>query len=351
MTPGMAPLLSIFGLYGVGALAALARRPQRQVFAGALLGAAALMLALAAAGQALYGWRSFGVMQLWSWILFVGGPLFFLGSALLWRPGRGLCALAAALLVAAGVDGFLIEPHWLEISTVKLSSPKLTRPLRVALVADLQTDTPGDYERQALASMMAREPDLVLFAGDLVHLEPDAPYLGPRNVMWSILQEAGLDRASLGAYAVQGDVDRDEWWQTILENTGVSAQPGSRTLQLGEIALTLLSIDDSRAAKLPVTRTAAYHIVVGHSPDFAMAQPPADLLLAGHTHGGQVQLPFFGPLLTLTTVPRAWAAGHTTLPWGGDLIVSRGVGMERRDAPRVRFLCRPEIVIIELSPG
>lgn len=351
MTPGMAPLLAIATLYGVGALVILSRRPGPRTFAWALLGAAALMPVLAAVGKLIWGWRDFGVMQLWSWILFTVGPVFFVGAAALWRGGRPLCAACAGVLVAAGVDGFLIEPRWLEISTVRIVSPKLTRPLRIGLVADLQTDAPGDFERRALRELMAQAPDLVLFAGDLVHLEPDAPYAAERDAMNAVLREAAVHTAPLGAFAVQGDVDRDAWWLSILDGTGISAQAASRTLAVGELALTLLSIEDSRAPQPPIPASPALHVVLGHSPDFAMARPSAELLLAGHTHGGQVQLPFFGPLLTLTTVPRAWAAGHTRLPWGGDLVVSRGVGMERRDAPRVRFLCRPELVIVELTPG
>jgi len=64
-----------------------------------------------------------------------------------------------------------------------------------------------------------------------------------------------------------------------------------------------------------------------------------------------VQLPFIGPLMTLTAVPRAWASGVTTIAPGKTLVVSRGIGMERGHAPRLRFLCRPEVVVIDLLPG
>jgi len=63
-----------------------------------------------------------------------------------------------------------------------------------------------------------------------------------------------------------------------------------------------------------------------------------------------VQLPLIGPLLTLTVVPRNWASGVTEIDAGTTLIVSRGIGMERADAPRLRFLCRPELVVVDLVP-
>jgi predicted MPP superfamily phosphohydrolase len=95
-----------------------------------------------------------------------------------------------------------------------------------------------------------------------------------------------------------------------------------------------------------------FHIVLGHAPDFALGSVPADLLVAGHTHGGQVQLPFIGPLVTLSHVPRAWAAGGLTrLDDDRFLVVSRGIGMERDLAPRLRFLCQPQLVVIDLKPA
>ena len=91
-------------------------------------------------------------------------------------------------------------------------------------------------------------------------------------------------------------------------------------------------------------------MVFGHRPDYAMGDVPADVLIAGHTHGGQVRLPGIGPLLTFSRVPRPWAAGVTNLDAGRTLIVSRGLGMERHDAPRIRFLCRPQLVLLHLKP-
>ena len=126
----------------------------------------------------------------------------------------------------------------------------------------------------------------------------------------------------------------------------------SRSFDLGDIQLTCLSVGDSfdPSLSLPNETPERFHLVLGHAPNFALGKVAADLLVTGHTHGGQVQLPWIGPLMTLSRVPRAWGAGLTELPGGGTLLVSRGIGMERGPAPPIRFLCRPELVVIDLVP-
>ena len=92
-------------------------------------------------------------------------------------------------------------------------------------------------------------------------------------------------------------------------------------------------------------------MVLGHVPNFALGDVRADLLLAGHCHGGQVRFPVLGPPLTLARIPRSWTSGAREIRPGTTLWVSRGIGMERVDAPRLRFLCRPELVVIDLVPA
>src|SRR6185436_9174885 len=93
-------------------------------------------------------------------------------------------------------------------------------------------------------------------------------------------------------------------------------------------------------------------VVIGHGPDFVMTLPAAevDLAMAGHTHGGQVVVPFFGPPHTKTRLPREHARGVSS--YGGvPLHVSAGTGMERGTAPQIRFLCPPEICILDVGYG
>ena len=76
-----------------------------------------------------------------------------------------------------------------------------------------------------------------------------------------------------------------------------------------------------------------------------------DLICAGHTHGGQVALPFYGALLTFSKFGKRYERGLYPLDAGGFMYVSRGVGMEGGPAPRVRFCARPEVSLIELVPA
>ena len=99
---------------------------------------------------------------------------------------------------------------------------------------------------------------------------------------------------------------------------------------------------------------ACFPIVIAHAPDYMRCVLDGGfhtdaLFLAGHTHGGQVQVPGFGPLVTLSSVPR-WLAGGGVFRHGDTwLAVSRGIGMERIDAPRIRFWCRPQLLLLELA--
>ena len=164
----------------------------------------------------------------------------------------------------------------------------------------------------------------------------------------TIIKESGL-KAPMGNYAVRGNVELNGW-PAIFQGLPVSANDDRTRYDLGSMIVTGLSFHDSFNPELHIPSEKKFHIIVGHGPDFALARPDADLLVAGHCHGGQVQLPGIGPLVTLSRVPKKWAAGKTELP-AGSLLVSRGIGMERRYAPRLRFLCRPELMFITLVPS
>lgn len=294
----------------------------------------------------------FALIGLLTWGIFLHGPLVLAAAAIALRArARGwslASAAAAAGILAVGVDAFAIEPHRLEITRYEVGTAKLDRPLRIVVLSDLQTDHVGEYERRVVRTALDLEPDLLVLPGDYLQIRSPEAYDEEARALNAMLRREGL-AAPLGVVAVEGNVD-PPGWERLFDGLGVAAERDTKTLELGGVSVTALSFRASFDRGLRVAPRDGFHVVVGHAPDYALGDVEADLLIAGHTHGGQVRIPGFGPPLTLSAVPRAWAAGRTDLGGGRTLVVSRGVGMERGLAPPVRFFCPPELVVIDVVP-
>ncbi len=317
-----------------------------------LLGGLLLWGFLALALAVAFSQDSFHFLALVCQAAFVHGVVVALGLAAIFGRAARKIALSLAgvalLLAGVGVDAFWIEPTWLETSHFTLSTPKLSRSIRIVVLADIQTDQVGAYEKGALRRAMDTQPDLILLPGDFIQVDDEAER---QALTWQLnlaFKEVGL-QAPLGVYAVRGNVDPPQTAE-LFEGLDVVWIGETRTISLPELDVTGLSPHDSYNTDLRLEGSNKFHIVLGHSPNYALGDVGADLLVAGHTHGGQVQLPLVGPLVTLSDVPRSWAAGGLTrLGPGKWLLVSRGIGLERGRAPRLRFLCRPEIVVIDVE--
>ena len=165
-----------------------------------------------------------------------------------------------------------------------------------------------------------------------------------------LLHKVGVS-APLGVYATQGDSEASDW-TPVFHDLPVTTFESSGTVSNECFAITGLTLNDSYQLLYKAPETDLYHIWVGHRPGFSLDDPPGNLLISGHTHGGQVQIPFFGPVVTFSIVPRQWGGGGLIeLPGGKKLVISRGIGMERGFAPRIRFFCRPQLVFLDLYPA
>lgn len=294
----------------------------------------------------------FGILRLFAYGVFLHGAIVLIGLMIIlsrsYKKVAMACGIAVVFLELIGVDAFFIEPYWLEVSHVRIPTPKLERPLKIVVLADFQTDVIGNYERKVLRRIMEEKADMILLAGDYIQESNRARRKKLREELRAFLREVGFS-APLGIYAVEGNTDTADWPE-IFQGFPVTVMRNTRTMELADFRITGLSMEDSRNPSLQIPESGPFHIIFGHYPDFALGHVRADLFIAGHTHGGQVRLPFLGPVITLSRVPRKWAAGVTDLGNGRTLIVSRGTGMERDNAPRLRFLCRPELVVVELMP-
>jgi len=299
----------------------------------------------------------FGMLQALAWVLFLYVPALLLLGGMAARGGLRLaCGLGALLLGGIGVDAVFIEPFALQERRETIAVAGLQDPLRVVLLADIQTHAVGAHEDRALHIAADAEPDLLLFAGDYIQAEDPADIAEQRSRLSEALRTSGLN-PRLGAFAVQGDVDREGWPDALQGTHTVSSKQPVLVVGAGELRLVMLDLETSRAPLDPSILDAGDGrptVILGHRPDFSLGLQHAGaevLMLAGHTHGGQVRLPGFGPPVTFSQVPRDQARGRTRLPGGAQLVVSAGVGLERSTAPRLRFFCPPEVWVLDLVPA
>lgn len=313
------------------------------------LGGLALLLAMALADRP-------GAARLLCSFLFVHLPLVMLAAAAICAAYRHYApaaagAFVAVALAAVGVDAFLLEPTWLVVSYETIQTSKLDNPLRIVVVADFQADAIGPYERRVIETAAAEKPDLLLFLGDYLQ-SPVKPKEELHMAFREIWNGAG-PKPPFGTFAVRGNCDRADW-AALFDGLDVRTVSRTESVDVGPIRLTCLGMEDSFDHEIVLQRPdddSRFHVVAGHCANFMLGDIPGDLMLAGHSHGGQLQIPFFGPPLTLSVAPRRWCAGILSRREDGAWVrVSRGTGMERGNAPRLRFWCRPEIVVIDLVP-
>lgn len=278
------------------------------------------------------------------------------------RPTVGLgpraLVLLAIVMVVPGVLGFYatdVEPDHLRRSEVVVRTTHAgaaTGDVRVAVLSDIQSNRVTGYERDAVRSAMLGNPDLVLFAGD-VYSGEDAPFPRFRDDFVRLL--SGL-RAPFGSFVVEGDHDSGGHLPGLVHDAGLRLLDDEvvavdvRGRKVGILGLRNERSDRDAAmlARFATRADLDVRIVLSHHPDVVQLAPPGiDLVVAGHTHGGQVQLPFIGPVMTLSALPRQQAAGGLfDLGDGRHLFVTRGVGYEHGHAPKVRFGAPPEVDLL-----
>lgn len=244
-----------------------------------------------------------------------------------------------ALLLAA--YAYLVEPIWIEVTRATVPAP-LSTPIKIAHLTDLHTSGIGRVERRLLQHLDHEKPDMILITGDTVS---DS---GSREAAELFL---GQLTAPLGVYFVDGNWEhwteqhprpRGERAAQVLNNESVNVRDN----------LYLLGVDDFLAGEPDADRASrgipadAFVIGLLHSPQFfPELAPRLSLALAGHTHGGQVRLPWWGPLWL---PPGSGKYEHGWYHQGSSrMYVSRGIGMSLLP---VRFLCRPELFILTLTP-
>lgn len=274
----------------------------------------------------------------------------------------GLLPLLATqgLLSAVAFYATWLEPFTVRAPHLRVSHPRLTRPLKLVHVSDLHFEHLSLREEKLLSILAQEQPDVLVLTGD--YMNRSALYdPAAREEARALLAQL---HAPLGVYAVTGspvvddpalvpqafmDLETLQW----LDDARIPL-PGYEGIWVLGVRCTYDYARDVAAlhrlmADLPAD---AMTILLYHTPDLMpeAVKLGVTLYLAGHTHGGQIALPIAGPLFASSRWGLKYARGlfregSTTL------YVSRGLGVEGLGAPRARFCAPPEVGVWMLTGG
>ena len=288
--------------------------------------------------------------------------VFALSAALFFKKHKLAAWIYLALAVLLGlvrVYATYIEPYALEIRHETFKSPKIDRTIRLLHVSDIQSDGIGAYEQRVFDCAAALNPDIVIYTGDYLQLAPGRDLQGQIDKLRSLTQSLS---PPLGQYGTDGNVGH----RAILYSLSKERSPmalENKMIEIDEegVRLRLLGVTfrhcfepwPEELHQALRDRPDVFTILAGHAPDYVFQIEPGDevdLCLAGHTHGGQVVFPFFGPLFTASRLPRRYVQGFNE--YGGFFLnVSAGIGCEHAFClPPIRFLRPPELVLITIEP-
>ena len=296
-----------------------------------------------------------------------------MGAVLLarWRgrrrgvPMRTRSAVVLFLVVNLGfgavqIDAYLVEPLLVETTELSLAFADLdpaAPPVRVVHITDTHIERSSFREASVIRKVNALQPDIVVLTGDYLNLSNLSDPASAAHFRQFVAQ---LD-APYGVYAVRGTVEPTlESMAWLVEGTEVVwLEQEAVTVDVRGQPVTLVGVACSHRQELDAARLAqtvdgvpasAFTLLLYHSPDLIReaAGHRVDLYLGGHTHGGQLCLPFYGAIVTSSIYGKRYASGLFE-EGGTKMYISRGLGFEGGGMPRARFLCRPEIVSIELG--
>lgn len=243
-----------------------------------------------------------------------------------------------------------VEREWIEVTHHQLELPEWRgRGARLAVLGDLHVRPEDeDYLRRIVERTLEEKPDAVLLLGDYVNGEI-ADTLSPEK-----MEELLRPLTAVPCFAVLGN--HDYWYgrgklRNMFRRLNIPLMEGKKhELTVGGAPITIAGMRCAftyrSPGNVPQPESGKPFILLTHSPAGVKYAPlGTSITLAGHTHGGQIRIPFYGPLVMPDKdVNRKKSAGFHEEK-GKAFYVTRGLGTSRLS---LRFWCRPEILMLEL---
>ncbi len=275
-----------------------------------------------------------------------------------------ICLLLILLIAAISASAVYVywqytKTHY-EISFYQVTSKKVSRNIRFVVISDIHNREYGENNEMLISDIRSLKPDLILFAGDMV-IKTEDEYQPMLDLVTNLTEIApcygilgnheserifhGTDKDLPGKFENAG--------LKLLRNAQEMIRIGTDTIQLIGVEGTSYGFEAYNGRKfMDSTRIdpSAFCIVMTHAPilfDSQLTDYEFDLGIAGHVHGGIVNLPYFGGLYSEEEgfLP-TYYAGKNILSNGKPLIISRGLG-DSKNIPRINNM--PELVVIDVN--
>lgn len=278
---------------------------------------------------------------------------------------RIIKVILMAILMIIGVGGltlgyaFLVEPgitvtHEYDL---KAKNANVNLSIRIVQLSDIQVNEyyTVDKLNELVEKVNRLEPDIVVFTGDLFD---NYAKFGPVEEITRALKNLN---GSYGKYAIWGNRDygggasrvyqdiMDESGFTLLSNEGTTVSlPEGQQIFIGGIDDYLLGTPDVLQVLSQMDDSSSYKIILVHEPDAAdeLADSSADLILAGHSHGGQVRIPFSKGIRNVMAEKYTEGFYSINEDSGLQLYVNTGIGTSHLP---IRFMVPPEISVFDLA--
>ncbi|MBY0599923.1 metallophosphoesterase [Bacillus bingmayongensis] len=285
------------------------------------------------------------------------------GTSLLRFRRIGIISLILFILpITIYIYAFHFETNSLSVTWNDIENPNIPEGFHGVKIVQF-SDThfgpnfPHKQQQMLVDKINKLKPDIVVFTGDLI--DKFGEYTAERAQSQTILAQI---RAPLGKYAVFGNHDRGggggHLYKNYMEKAGFTVLNNEmkKVKAANGDYITISGLDDFLLGKPKVQptlqhlRTEDFNLLLVHEPDAVdqIFEYPVDLQISGHSHGGQVQLPFIGPIIT-TSLANKYVEGLYSLEGKSEplqLYVNRGIGTTRMP---VRFLSKPELSVFSLK--
>ncbi|OQX20262.1 MAG: hypothetical protein BWK75_04980 [Candidatus Altiarchaeales archaeon A3] len=273
----------------------------------------------------------------------------------------GVIAVIASLLIYA----FEIEPNWIETTHTKIKISDTTDEnfsCNLLVISDFHV---ASEEHEKFLEKVVNEInkiskteriDAVIIDGDIIDYKTEEiKFLAPlKNIEHK------------NVYAVLGNHDYSYGWshkeiadevEKYMKDSGVDVMRNENRVICGG-KIRMVGIDELWSGQYNLSKSYDVkeekqnkqkilpNVLISHNPDiiYVLKDEHPDLIISGHTHGGQVKIPFLGPVTMPSNVGKICPEGLCNVS-GYEIYITRGIGGN----PRVRFLSRPEISVIELN--